>query len=120
MAVRQKMKDGRWKVKKFGKRIGVVTNNEAEYQAVVEALKWLKESIFNNDRYKKLDIYLDSKLVCNQLRGLYKVKNERLRELLLKVRILEQEVDGQIYYHLIPREQNKEADKLVNQALDTS
>jgi ribonuclease HI len=62
--------------------------------------------------------FLDSTLVVNQLNGLFKVKESHLREFLLQVRQLESEIPADIYYQYIPREQNREADLLVNQALD--
>jgi len=62
--------------------------------------------------------FLDSQLVVEQLNGNYKIKNPKLRELSLKIRILEQQVGGVVTYTSIPREQNKRADFLVNQALD--
>lgn len=99
--------------------IGETTNNVAEYQAVIEALTWLRNypiSKFSNSPI--LQFFLDSKLVVNQLNGMFKIKEAHLRELLLKVRQLEQEVGGNIFYNLIPREQNWEADALVNKALD--
>lgn len=106
----------------FGKRIGETTNNVAEYVAVLEGLRYLKSQIPNlNDQIKKIfeiQFYLDSTLVVNQLNGLFKVKDARLRELLTRVRLLEQEIGGAITYTAIPREQNTHADTLVNQALD--
>lgn len=93
--------------------LGVATNNFAEYTAVIEALSWARHNFAGSD----LQFYLDSQLVASQLSGLYKVKNARLRELVVKIRELESGF-GQIRYTHIPREKNKEADKLVNQALD--
>ena len=104
----------------ISRTLGETTNNVAEYQGVVAALEWLR----NNETMKQFNdetmyqFFLDSKLVVNQLNGLYKVKENHLRELLFKVRQLEQEVGGNIYYNLIPREKNWEADRLVNEALD--
>jgi len=111
-------KEGNEIVAEFGKRIGEATNNVAEYTAVIEALTWLRN---NPDHSKKLAIhfYLDSTLVVNQLNGLFKVKDARLRELLSHVRILEQEVGNTVYYAHVPREQNVRADILVNKAFDT-
>lgn len=103
----------------FGKRIGETTNNVAEYTAVIEALSYLKTQSTEVNDQKRIDFYLDSKLVVNQLNGLFKVKDGLLRELLMKVRILEREVGGTITYKLIPREQNGRADTLVNSALDS-
>lgn len=104
----------------ISRTIGETTNNVAEYQAVIAAFEWLKENKQIN-KYANMQIiqfYLDSKLVVNQLNGLFKIKEYHLRELLLKVRTLEQEVGGNIVYSLVPREKNWEADVLVNRALD--
>ncbi len=107
---------------KIFRRIGVTTNNVAEYQAVIYALEWLRNNLtmkqFNNGTM--FNFFLDSTLVVNQLNGLFKVKNSDLRNLLVKIRQLEQEVGGNVKYQYIPREKNWEADLLVNQALDNS
>lgn len=100
---------------KFGKRIGETTNNRAEYLAVIAALDFLKKQKM---RAGQIDFRLDSTIVAKQLSNLYKVKDGRLRELLLKVRFLEQEVGGAISYNVIPREKNREADREVNLAFD--
>lgn len=109
-------------IKGIFRRIGETTNNVAEYTAVVEALEWLKNEeaikLLSYRAIEQINFFLDSKLVVNQLNGLFKMKDEKLRMLLLKVRELEQEIKIPIYYNLIPREQNWEADRLVNQALD--
>lgn len=103
------------KITEFGKRIGEATNNVAEYRAVLEALQNIK---YEDKKNIKIDFFLDSKLVVNQLNGRFKVKDPQLRELLTRIRILEQETGGEAYYHLVPRDQNRRADFLVNQALD--
>lgn len=113
----------RKKIVEFGKRIGETTNNVAEYTAVIEALSWLVAGDglrVTGDEKKDLIVQfiLDSVLVVNQLNGLFKVKDAKLRELLSRVRILEQEIGGSIHYIAVPREQNHRADALVNQALD--
>ncbi|MEK7581457.1 MAG: ribonuclease HI family protein [Patescibacteria group bacterium] len=95
--------------------IGIATNNTAEYTAVIEALSWLKE----NTKDEELTFNLDSLLVVSQLNGLYKVKNATIRELIVKIRQLETSFSKIVYKH-VPREQNKEADRLVNLALDTT
>ena len=105
---------------KFGKRIGIKTNNEAEYYAVISALQEAKERLtVYGLRFTKISVYLDSLLVCEQLNGRYKVKQAHLQVLLLQVRQLEQEIGIPVTYRHIPREENKAADKLVNHALDT-
>lgn len=101
----------------FGKKIGFATNNVAEYTAVIEALSWALENknVISN---KTLKFYLDSNLVVSQLRGLFKIKNAKLRELLFKIREQEAALNLQIEYFHIPREENKIADTFVNDALD--
>jgi len=95
--------------------IGIATNNVAEYTAVIEALSWLEK------HFPKVDlvINLDSKLAVSQLTGIYKVKDSKIRDLVFNIRTLETSF-GQIIFRHIPREQNQEADRLVNQALNTA
>lgn len=104
----------------FGKPIGFATNNVAEYKAVIEALSWLleKKELLKNE--KSVSFYLDSELVCKQLNGLYKIKNSDLRNLLFKIREKEAILSFEIKYFHVPRERNREADKLVNKALDNN
>jgi ribonuclease HI len=106
-------------VAEFGKTIGETTNNTAEYQAVIEALSYLlRPDMRERGSIQSISFYLDSTLVVNQLNGLYKIKQPHLRELFMKVRVLEEQVGGQIHYAAIPREQNTRADFFVNKALD--
>ncbi len=110
----------------FGKRIGETTNNVAEYTAVIEALRFVKNNpIIKLSDNPIIQFYLDSNLVVQQLNGIFKVKDANLRKLFFDVRILEGEVGlhagkagGVITYDYVPREQNRRADFLVNQALD--
>ncbi len=102
----------------LGKEIGETTNNVAEYTAVVEALSYLvsvKEKLENENT---IHFFLDSELVCRQVNGIYKVKDSKLRDLLFVVRQKEGELGMPISYTHIPREKNKQADYLVNAALD--
>ena len=92
----------------FKKSIGIATNNDAEYQALITALEKVK--LHPN----KIEFYSDSRLMVNQVNGFFKVKNGKIKEYILKIRSLEQEINLPITYHLIPREQNIEADRLVN------
>lgn len=103
---------------KKGKSIGRTTNNVAEYTAVIEALREVTK--LQSDKVAKINFFLDSKLVVNQLNGLFKIKNSRLRNLIVEARQLERKVGGNISYHFIPREKNRAADALVNQALNNS
>ena len=98
-----------------GKYLGIATNNQAEYASVELALQKVKENI---EDVNEIHFYLDSKLVVNQLSGLYKTKNNRLREAVLRIRMLENGL-GKIYYQHISREKNQEADRLVNEVLNT-
>jgi ribonuclease HI len=111
-------KTTRQKIANFGKKIGNTTNNVAEYTAVVEALKWLSENLDKFPKKVNIDFFLDSRLVVNQLNGRFKIKNQKLINLLFIVKGLEQKIRGELNYRLIPRQANYEADKLVNEALD--
>lgn len=98
------------------KNIGWGTNNEAEYKALIEALIYIKEKIPQLTSVGKIIFYSDSRLMVNQVNGIFKVKQGKIREYLLKIRELEMAIDLPIVYRLIPREKNKEADRLVNQS----
>lgn len=102
---------------KFGQKIGVATNNVAEYKAVISAISLLLRQK-ELRTHREINMYLDSKLIFSQITGLFKIKSPALRELLFEVREKEAELSLAIQYFHIPREQNKEADKLVNMALD--
>lgn len=97
-----------------GKYLGVTTNNQAEYAAVKLALETIKK---NFKMVKTIKFFLDSKLVVNQLSGIYKVKNPYLREVIFQIRQLESYF-GEVYYQHVSREENNEADTLVNKILD--
>ncbi len=102
-----------------GEYIGKTTNNVAEYQAAIQALKWLiKHQPQPKNLSVKYQFFLDSLLVVNQLNGKYKIKNLKLQPLAIRVKELESQLGGKINYHHVLRERNKEADKLLNQALD--
>lgn len=100
---------------KNGKFIGETTNNQAEYQAVFAALSWL---VNQNKNFDKVQIYLDSELVVNQLAGRYKIKERKLMEWVKKIKKLEKEILAKVNFVSIPRSQNRMADTLVNQILD--
>jgi ribonuclease HI len=100
----------------FGQTINNGTNNVAEYQGVIFALKHL---ILNQASPPTINFFLDSTLVVNQLNGLWKIKDANLKTLVIKVRQLEGQLKTTTIYHSIPREKNFEADALLNQALDS-
>ena len=103
-----------------GTRIGIATNNTAEYSAIIAALKWVENKLVLGGQIQKprIQFYLDSELVAMQLNCKYKVRNENLRNLFFTIKNLERKIGGEFFYEAIPREQNKEADRLVNLALD--
>lgn len=109
--------DGR-EVLKYREDIGIATNNVAEYMAVIRALEKFKvQSRLGGTNIKavdKIEFYSDSKLLVNQVNGLFKVKNAKIREFIFKIRILEQEINTAITYQFVPREKNQVADNLVN------
>jgi len=92
--------------------LGVATNNQAEYKAIIAALKKAR-----NLGTLELDCYLDSELVVKQLNHEYKVKNKDLAPLFLEVYNLSLNFKKISFTH-IPREQNSEADRLANEAMD--
>lgn len=109
-------RDGK-RVCTYREDIGIATNNVAEYTAVIRALEKIKdknENIKNVNEISKIEVYSDSRLLVNQVKGLFKVNNARIREFILQIKILEHEIGLSISYHLIPREQNTIADGLVN------
>ena len=108
------------KTYRISRKIGLTTNNDAEYQAVLAALVFLRDSknILGINDKTVINLYSDSTLIVNQINGLFKIKQPLFKEYFFKIRYLEQEIKANIYYRTIPREKNTEADKLVNQALD--
>ena len=92
--------------------LGKATNNEAEYEALIEGLKAVSE--WKPDR---LEILLDSKLVVEQVNGRWKVKEARLQSLLTTAKELLAAIPEVEIKH-VEREQNKGADALANMAID--
>ena len=95
-----------------GEAIGVATNNVAEYSALVAGLEKAIEMGVSD-----LEVISDSELMVKQMRGEYRVKNEALKDLSAAASRLAREV-GSVSYTAVRREQNKLADRLVNEALD--
>lgn len=104
--------------KKFGECIGNKTNNEAEYEALIFGLKKLK-SLIGKVTSKQMEVrcFLDSELVVKQLNHKYKLKEERIQKYFIEIWNLTLDFKSVSFKH-IPREENKIADGLVNQALD--
>jgi ribonuclease HI len=95
-----------------GERIGVATNNVAEYRALIAGLERALELGID-----ELEVVSDSELLVKQMQGEYRVKNETLRELNKDANVLERKL-GRVRYTAVRREHNQLADKLVNEALD--
>ena len=107
------------KKKGYAERIGETTNNVAEYNALILALKKAKQLV-GKEKAKKSDVKInsDSELMISQLKGKYKIKNDELKNLFVEVWNLMQDFN-KVSFNLVPREENKDADKLANMALDT-
>ena len=104
--------------KEYGENIGVTTNNVAEYQAVIFALKKVKQLIGGAKAEKAhLVFYMDSELLVKQLSHEYKVKEENIQKLFLEVHNLRLDF-GKVEFKHVLRGKNTEADKLVNEVLD--
>ena len=104
--------------KRYAKTIGTKTNNEAEYEAVLFALQKAR-ALFGKAKIRTMaiEVRMDSELVARQLNAEYKIEEERLWPLFIK--IWNTRLDfGKLTFRHVPREQNREADRLVNQALD--
>ncbi len=105
-------------IKEYAQKIGRATNNEAEYEAIIYALQKAK-LLFGKKKAKQMELKIntDSEFVTKQLNGKYKILDRRIEQLFLKVWNLKIDFEKVIFKH-VSREKNKEADKLVNQALD--
>ena len=96
----------------FGRYIGERTNNQAEYEALIEGLTRAKQN-----GAKRVDCFLDSQLVVEQMKQRYRVKDGELAKLFVKAWNLTHEFSKGTFTH-IPREQNADADRMVNRAID--
>jgi ribonuclease HI len=99
-------------LKEHGRYLGEQTNNYAEYMAIIDALQHAKE--FGAD---EVDMYMDSELAVKQLNGEYRVKNTGLALLFMQVHNLRLGFKKVRFTH-VRRERNKDADRLVNAAID--
>jgi probable phosphoglycerate mutase len=92
--------------------LGIRTNNFAEYSALIGALKY---ALANG--YDGLRAYADSELMVRQINGVYKVKSPDLQPLFREAKALISKLKSFSIHH-VPREQNREADRLANLAMD--
>ena len=92
--------------------IGTATNNVAEYHGLLETLRWCL-----SNQATRVSVKSDSLLLVQQMRGAFKVKSEGLKPLYGQARLLATQI-GRVTFDHVPREKNKDADRLANQAMD--
>lgn len=100
-------------ITKNGKYLGITTNNQAEYHSLKGGLEMASQL-----GIKELDIYMDSLLVVNQMKGVYKIRNRDLWPIHESIKKLLPRFKAVTFNH-IPRELNKLADTVVNETLDS-
>lgn len=93
--------------------IGNKTNNLAEYQAIVFSLDYLINNRSSFSQVERVDFFSDSSLVVNQLSGLFRIKNKKIKEVFSQVKTLELKLGLPVSYCHVLREKNMEADSLV-------
>lgn len=93
----------------ISKYIGITTNNVAEYEAVIHALRWMLHS-----GVKSAILKLDSELVYKQMMGTYRVKSPHIALLMKRITMLKSQLD--ISTILIPRDENNQANRLAQKA----
>ena len=99
-------------ITEFSGFLGSATNNVAEYNGLLAALRYAREH-----GHRKVRIKSDSELLVKQMRGEYRVKNAGLQPLFEQAQTLADDFDRIVYEH-VRREQNKDADRLANLAMD--
>lgn len=92
--------------------LGITTNNQAEYQGLLQALKYLQRNNINEASF-----YSDSELMVKQIHKLYKVKEPQIQKIFAEVTALSSQLKKFSIVH-VRREKNKLADSLVNRCLD--
>lgn len=104
--------------KKYGECIGIKTNNDAEYEALIFGLKKVK-ALLGKAKTKQFEIncFLDSELVVKQLNHEYKLKEERIQKYFIEIWNLMLDFKKVTFSHVM-REKNTIADGMVNEALD--
>ena len=104
--------------KEYGESIGIATNNDAEYQAVIFALKKLKALIGKEKAaHSSVLVQMDSELIERQLNGHFKIMDERMGKYFIQIWNLKMDYGTMTFEHVY-REANAAADRMVNAALD--
>lgn len=104
------------KIKTYAQKIGLATNNQAEYQAIIFALKKLKQLLGKKRKTAQIIIHSDSELISKQLNGECKITDSELQKLFLQAWNLKLDFPH-LKIKLISRKENKLADQLVKQIL---
>lgn len=104
-------------LKKVAEQLGEKTNNWAEYEAVIIAFKELKKLFGKEDL--EIEVKMDSQLVQQQLSGKYQIKEESLQPQFIKIWNMRVKNFPNVTFIYIPREENKIADGLANEAMDS-
>jgi ribonuclease HI len=101
-------------IKQNGFYLGITTNNQAEYQALKLGLEDAHKM-----RAQKVQVFMDSLLVVNQMKGIFKVRNRDLWPIHTAIKELAEGFQKVTYTH-VPRALNKDADRMVNETLDAA
>jgi ribonuclease HI len=106
--------------KEYGEYLGNMTNNQAEYRALVFALKKAKQLLGKKKAGEsEVEVRMDSELIVKQMNSEYKILDTDLQLLFMEIWNLRLDFKSVHFVH-IPREHNKRADRMVNQALDAA
>ena len=105
-------------LKSASRFLGVQTNNWAEYDAIVLALEEAKKILGKKSKDIKIEIRTDSELVKKQLSGEYQIKEPTLFPKFIKIWNMHVKDFPNVEFVYVPREQNKKADALANEAMD--
>lgn len=108
--------EGDKKIGEVKRYIGEATNNVAEYEALIEGFEEAKRRGVGN---RSIEVRMDSELIVKQMRGEYKVKDKNLKILHGRAKDIAKDFSSVDFVH-IPREDNAEADALVNEAIDSA
>ena len=108
------------KIKEYSEYLGEKTNNEAEYEAVIFALKKAKALLGKlGVKNREAEVLVDSELLFKQITGKYKVLDKKIQSLFLRLWNLKIDFPHIVFRHIL-RDGNKKADALVNRELDVS
>jgi ribonuclease HI len=106
-------------IKRWNEYIGIATNNQAEYRALLKSLELVKQLIESGEhKFDTVEFYADSELMVKQIRGIYKIKQPELLILNKQFHSGIRQLGVKYSIHHVERALNKEADKLANQGID--